>query len=189
MTSLSTDRRAVVLAFLRRQRADTTPHLFGDLLTHLCGVEDLVRTWGGGDLLALAALGHATYGTDGFEPNLLELPDRPVLAAAVGADAEALVYFYASCDRHDFYPQIESPQTTPADLRFRDRFSGAVFAPSTDQVRSFLDLTYANEAELAAASPGGAAEWTWLADFCVRTRRWASPRFFTGAAELLGIGP
>jgi hypothetical protein len=188
MTSSGTDRRAAALTFLRRHHADATPHLFGDLLTHLCGVEDLVRAWGGGDLLALAALGHATYGTDGFEPSLLELSDRPVLAAAIGADAEALVYFYASCDRDVFYPQIESPGTTPADLRFRDRFSGTGFVPSSDQVRSFVDLTYANEAELAAASPGGAAGWTWLADFCARTRRWASPRFFAGAAELLGSG-
>jgi hypothetical protein len=185
VTATFADQRAAAMAFLRRHDADTTPHLFGDLLTHLCGVEALVRAWGGSDLLALAALGHATYGTHGFEPHLLELHDRPVLAAAIGPEAEALVYFYGSCDRDDFYPQLEAPETTLADLRFGDRFNGAPVRLSAEQVTRFVDLTYANEAELAATSPGGPAEWTWLADFCRRTGRWASPGFATGAADLL----
>jgi hypothetical protein len=186
--TVAEERRRAALDFLRRHRADTTHHLFGDLLTHLCGVEDLVRAWGGSELLALAALGHATYGTDGFEPHLLELADRAVLAATIGAEAEALVYFYASCDRRHFYPQIESPDATRADLRFRDRFAGVVGTPDAEEVRLFVDLTYANEVELAASSPGGPAEWTWLADFCRRTRRWASPGFYAGATALLTPG-
>jgi hypothetical protein len=179
--------RGDTLEFLQRHEADTTPHVFGDLLTHLCGVEQLVRAWGGSDLLALAALGHATYGTHGFEPHLLDLSERSELVATIGPEAEALVYFYDSCDRDRFYPQLESPRTTLADLRFPDRFTGVDLTPSAEAVSHFVDLTYANEAELAAASPGGPAEWTWLADFCRRTRRWASPGFFTGAAGVLQI--
>ncbi len=84
------DRRAA-LVFLRVHGADRTPHLSGDLLTHLCGVEALVRAWGGSEVLALAALGHATYGTDGFEPHLLDVTERSELAAAIGEEAQALV--------------------------------------------------------------------------------------------------
>jgi hypothetical protein len=185
MTAVPTEGRAAALDFLAAHGAAATPHIFGDLLSHLTGVEDLVRAWGGDDLLALMALAHATYGTDGFEPHILELGDRPVLVGVVGAEAEALVYFYASCDRKDFYPQLEAPGTAAADLQFRDRFTGTVSVPDADWVTRFVDLTYANECELAAASPGGAAEWTWLADFCRGTRRWASPGFFEGAAGLL----
>jgi hypothetical protein len=185
MTVTFATQRSAVLEFLRQHQTATTPHLFGDLFTHLCGVEDLVRAWGGSDLLALAALGHATYGTHGFEPHLLELGDRAVLAAVIGPEAEAFVYFYASCDRDVFYPQLEAPDTTLADLHFRDRFAGVDLVPSAEQVTNFVDLTFANEVELAAASPGGAAEWTWLADFCRRTRRWASPGFSAGAADVL----
>ncbi|HVB91476.1 MAG TPA: hypothetical protein VND70_05190 [Acidimicrobiales bacterium] len=179
------ERRAAALDFLMGRGTRHTPHLFGDLYSHLIGVESLVRDWGGSEVLALAALGHATYGTDGFEPHLLELVDRPVLAAAVGAEAEAIVYFYASCDRDHFYPQLEAPGTAPGELRFRDRFTGAEHTPAAAPLTQFVALTYANECELAAASPGVAAEWTWLADFCRRTRRWASPGFFDGAARLL----
>jgi hypothetical protein len=185
MTERVLDRRGAALDFLRRHRADRTHHVFGDLFTHLCGVEDLVRAWGGSELLALAALGHATYGTDGFEPHLLTVADRPVLTGAIGAEAEALVYLYASCDRQPFYRQLESPGTAPPDLQFRDRFDGVVFTPRPADVTLFMDLTFANETELAASAPGGPAEWTWLADFCRRTSRWASPGFYAGAMSLL----
>jgi hypothetical protein len=181
----TTARREAAVTFLRGHGADTTPHLFGDLLSHLVRVEELVRAWGGSDLLALAALGHATYGTHGFEPHLLELEDRPVLVDIIGPEAEALVYFYASCDREAFYPQLTAAEPELADLRFRDRFTGAESRPSAEYVRLFIDLTLANEAELAAASPGGPAEWTWLAEFCRETRRWSSPGFAAGAGALL----
>jgi hypothetical protein len=185
-TAVGSQREAAI-EFLRRHGADTTPHIFGDLLSHLLGVERLVREWGGSDLLALAALGHATYGTHGFEPHILELEHRSVLADTIGSDAEAFVYFYASCDREAFYPQLSAPATRLVDLRFRDRFTGVDRTPSADDVRLFVDLTYANESELAASSPGGPAEWTWLAEFCRETGRWASPTFFAGAGTLLQL--
>ncbi len=117
-----------MVAFLREQGTATTPHLFGDLLTHLVGVETLVREWGGSDQLALVALGHATYGTDGFPPHLLEVGERATLAAVMGDESEALVYFYAACDRGFFYPQLEDGASRLEDLRCRDRFTGEEFA-------------------------------------------------------------
>lgn len=183
--STATRRREAAIEFLRRHGADTTPHIFGDLLSHLVGVETLVRSWGGSDVLALAALGHATYGTDGFEPHLLERDSRSELVDAIGPEAEAFVYFYASCDRSAFYPQLTSPDTVPGDLRFVDRFDATHCNPSAAYVTLFVDLTFANEVELAVASPGGPDEWTWLADFCRDASRWASPSFAAGATALL----
>jgi hypothetical protein len=179
------DRREAVLAFLRRHGAATTPHIFGDLLSHLIGVEALVRSWGGTEVLALAALGHATYGTHGFEPYILERDSRSELVDAIGPEAEALVYFYASCDRGAFYPQLTSPVTGLGELLFVDRFDARESEPSAEYVTLFVDLTFANEVELAVASPGGPAEWTWLADFCRDASRWASPRFAAGAMALM----
>jgi hypothetical protein len=179
------DRRRAAIEFLRGHGAGTTPHIFGDLLSHLVGVENLVRSWGGSELLALAALGHATYGTHGFEPYLLERDDRSELVDAIGPEAEALVYFYASCDRDAFYPQLVSPDTVHGDLRFLDRFDGQQSTPSVEYVTLFVDLTFANEIELAMASPGGPGEWTWLADFCRDASRWASTPVAAGATALL----
>jgi hypothetical protein len=177
-----------MVTFLADHKTATTPHVFGDLQAHLLGVEALVRAWGGSEQLALVALGHATYGTDGFPPHLLEVDARAALAAVMGDEAEAIVYFYASCDRSFFYPQLEDPATAPGQLRCRDRFTGLESIPSEDLVTQFVDLTYANEAELAAASPGGPAEWTWLVDFCRHTQRWGSPAFYGGAMAQLEAG-
>jgi len=188
VTGADDDRRHAALAFLRAHGADTTPHLFGDLLSHLLGVEALARQWGGTELLALAALGHATYGTDGFAPCILELERRNELSDTIGPEAEAFVYFYASCDRAMFYPQLTSLDATLDDLSFRDRFTQAESTPCAEYVTLFVDLTFANEVELAAASPGGPAEWTWLAEFCRDARRWASPDVYAGAAALLSPG-
>jgi hypothetical protein len=185
MTTTARNGREATLAFLDEHQAGVMPHLFGDLLTHLLGTESLVRAWGGSELLALAALGHAAYGTDGFEDHFLSTEDRPALAAVIGNEAEALVYFYASCDRDDFYPQLEAGAGS-SELSFRDRFTGDRFSPARGLVTQFVDLTYANEGELAASSPGGAAEWTWLAEFRRGTQHWATPGFAAGLGALLG---
>jgi hypothetical protein len=95
------------------------------------------------------------------------------------------VYFYASCDRDAFYPQLTSSGTGPGDLFFLDRFAAESSQPSAEYVTLFVDLTFANEVELAVAAPGGPAGWTWLADFCRDASRWASPRFAAGANALL----
>jgi hypothetical protein len=179
------DRRDAAIEFLRRHGAAATPHIFGDLLSHLLGVEALVRSWGGSDTVALAALGHATYGTHGFEPSILEWDDRSELVDAIGPEAEALVHFYASCDRDAFYPQLTSSAAGPDDLCFVDRFVAQSSTPTAESVRLFVDLTFANEVELAVASPGGPAGWTWLADFCRDASRWATPSFAAGARALL----
>jgi hypothetical protein len=184
-----TGSRDAAITFLQKHGTATTPHIFADLFSHLLGTEALVREWGGDEMLALTALGHATYGTDGFAPNILELGERDVLADAIGAEAEALVYFYASCDRRHFYPQLTDQQTTLTTLVFRDRFTGTECTPTDEYVQRFVDLTFANESELAAAAPGGPSEWAWLGGFCQQSRRWASPSFYAGAAALLQLEP
>jgi hypothetical protein len=188
VTATASAPRQAVLVFLADHGAATTPHLFGDLLSHLVGTERLVRRWGGSGQLALAALAHASYGTDGFAAHLVPVTERAALADVIGAEAEALVYFYASCDRGAFYPQIEEAEVTADELVFRDRFAGRSFTPATNLVTAFVDLTYANEGELAASSPDGAAEAVWLAEFHGRTRQWASPGFARGLEELLTGG-
>ena len=174
--------RSAALAFLDEHNAASVEHLQGTLLEHLLRVEDLLRRWGGSEALALAALCHATYGTDGFAPNLLELDGRDRLREVIGPEAEETVYFYASCDRAVVYPRLADDP-----VRYRDRFTDTEFDATPSQMRDFVDLTVANEVEIAV-SAGNPTEWTWLADFCKMTQHLASPPVFAGAAVLLGIG-
>jgi hypothetical protein len=123
-------------------------HPGGTLLAHLVRVGDLLASWGARPALATAGLCHAFYGTDGFPRALLALDHRTELAAAVGEEAEAIVYFYASCDRQTSYRTLAAD-----DAEFVDRFTGARIRPSLARRRDFAELTAANELDIAHVSP------------------------------------
>lgn len=137
-------------AFLRELGAETMPHPGGTLLTHLHRVRARLATWNARPALQLAGLCHAFYGTDGFPHPLLPLDRRAELVAAIGEEAEAVVYFYASCDRKAAYPTLADPGSP-----FRDRFTGhtRIPGPGPRLRQDFAELTAANELDLAAEDP------------------------------------
>jgi pimeloyl-ACP methyl ester carboxylesterase len=77
------------LALLRELGAARIDHPGGNLLDHLRRVHDLVRSWGGSRHAYLAALCHATYGTDGF-PYPLLAPVLKVIGVQGCREAAAL---------------------------------------------------------------------------------------------------
>jgi hypothetical protein len=135
------------VAFLKSHSADQIAHINGNLLAHLEGTCHLLENWDGSISLCLAGLCHAAYGTDGFALSLLDISQRSTLEEVIGSEAERLVYFYASCDRRYLYPRIDRASSTP--ISFRDRFTERVFVPDRELFSSFLELTFANELELA----------------------------------------
>jgi hypothetical protein len=175
--------RIRALRWLEDAGAREIVHLNGTLLDHLQGTEQLLRNWGAAEALALAGLCHAVYGTDGFAPRLLELSDRSILTGLIGEDAESIVYFYASCDRSFLYGQVGAPGVPV----FRVRFTAAEFVPSETQLRSFAELTFANELEIlstaATSAPGDRAA---LARLFSRMRDLASERAYRAAIDILG---
>ncbi|MEU5318819.1 DUF6817 domain-containing protein [Streptomyces sp. NPDC021056] len=135
-------------SLLRELGAEGIPHPGGTLLAHLHRVRTRLATWNARPVLQLAGLCHAFYGTDGFPQVLLPLDRRSDLVAAIGEEAEAIVYFYASCDRKATYPTLADPGSP-----FHDRFSGRAHAPGPALRRDFAELTAANEIDLAAGDP------------------------------------
>ncbi|MEV7978435.1 DUF6817 domain-containing protein [Streptomyces sp. NPDC086519] len=136
------------LVMLRMAGAEAIDHPGGNLLAHLQRVSALLASWGARPALVSAGLCHAFYGTDGFPATLLPLDRRADVTQAIGEEAEALVYFYASCDRKTSY------RTLTADCaEFTDRFTGARNRPTAHQRRDFAELTAANELDIAAVSP------------------------------------
>ncbi len=97
-----------------------------------------------------AGLCHAVYGTDGLPVALLDVrTERPTLAGVIGADAEAQVYLYASCDRSYLYPQLGAGDP----LSFRDRFTSVTFEPDRAAFAAFMELTFANELDMFRSDP------------------------------------
>jgi len=169
-----------VLDFLRSRSADRIVHLNGTLLDHLLATEELLRSWGSSERLCLAGLAHATYGTDGFAPTLLAWADRAVLGEVAGAEVEETVYLYASCDRSSLYPQFAGDRP----VRFRDRFRQVTFEPSDTQLRDFVDLTLANEIEIALPDDTSDPP-PWIAPLVAQMEARASPEARRGARRLL----
>jgi hypothetical protein len=97
--------------------------------------------------MAAAGLCHAFQGTDGFATALLDLEHRADLVKAIGTDAVAMVYFYASCDRKASHPSLQDD-----DGLLVDRFTCTQFIPGVRQRRDFAELTAANELDLVAVS-------------------------------------
>ncbi|MEH6455337.1 MAG: DUF6817 domain-containing protein, partial [Cocleimonas sp.] len=115
------------------------------LETHLKGTESILESWGASDVLRSAGLFHAAYGTAGFDENMVSLAQRQDIKNIIGDEAEALVYLYCSCDRNTVFPQFGSSDK----IQFKDRFNGSLFELTTEQMRSFCELTAANELEIA----------------------------------------
>ena len=144
---MATDAEAA--EFLLDRGADRVEHPGGTLLAHSRRVHAMLGEWGARPELRLAGLCHAFYGTDGFGTALGDPGRRDELAGVVGAEAERLVYVYASCDRRRSYPHLTSPGGP-----FTDRFTRTVLYPPQADRRDFAELTVANELDVLTASAG-----------------------------------
>ncbi|MET9374397.1 DUF6817 domain-containing protein [Streptomyces sp. NPDC002992] len=163
--------------------ADTLAHPGGTLLAHLDRVEARLAAWGAREELRLAGLCHAFYGTDGFAEHLLPLESRDVLKAAIGAEAEELVYVYASCDRDFSYAGIGQDGGP-----FRDRFTGETFAPTARQRKDFAELTAANELDVLRENRALRSRYGGgLLKLFTRWRPLLSEAAFTEARETLSL--
>ncbi|WP_328405511.1 hypothetical protein OHS70_09285 [Streptomyces sp. NBC_00390] len=139
---------------MHRSGAESIAHPGGTLLAHLRRVQARLAAWRARPALQLAGLCHAFYGTDGFPTGLLPPDRRADLSAVIGAEAEAIVYLYASCDRKATYPSLSQ-----ADAAFHDRFTGRSHIPGPQLRRDFVELSAANELDLAHGDPAFRDEW------------------------------
>jgi len=129
--------------------ADAIAHVAGSLAAHLERTEGWLRRFGAREALCDAGRHHAIYGTAGIHAALVPLADRQAIAAAIGSEAEAIVYRYASCDRDRFHPRIGGAD----ECTFADRFARRDHPVTRAELRDFCELTLANELDLVATSP------------------------------------
>jgi hypothetical protein len=135
-------------AMLQELGAGDFQHLNGSLEAHLKGTEKVLMDWGSSELLQVAGLFHAAYGTAGYDENMVSLSQRQEIARIIGDDQEALVYLYCSCDRDYVFPQFGKA----LEIQFKDRFTGSIFKLDSAKAKLFCELTVANELELVYSS-------------------------------------
>ncbi len=123
--------------------AEQIDHPGGSLHAHLRRVHALSVEWTAAPRTQLAAICHATYGTDGFRHALLSTAERQRLRHVIGPDAEALVYLYGACDRVRTYRELGRHP-----LIVIDRFTGRSRAIQGTELRDFAVLTIVNELDV-----------------------------------------
>jgi hypothetical protein len=162
-----TGRDEVIVRFLGRCGAGEMPHRGGTLLEHLVRVREVLRGWDARPALATAGLCHAAYGTDAFPPTLLNRSVRSHFALVIGDEAERLVYLYGSAERAALWPRLGRSD----EVDVRDRFTGETRHVGDQELRDFVELSAANELDLARHNPRFAAEdWPPLRDIFIRSR-------------------
>ncbi|AQZ62466.1 hypothetical protein BKM31_14245 [[Actinomadura] parvosata subsp. kistnae] len=174
------DRNAVVQFLEERGTARIKLH-HRSLLDHLVGTEQLLRSWGCPDDVAIAGLCHAVYGTDGLVAPLVELADRPKLSALIGDAAESAVHLYGCCDRKFVYPQLGNG----AEVTWRDRFTGREWVVDAAELATFTLLTWANALEAAGAGTDG--DWSAVSYLFLLTADLVGPQPKQAATEILGV--
>jgi hypothetical protein len=143
-----------VVDYLAMLGAEDIDHPGGTLLAHLIRTSQLLLAWSASPPLVLAGLCHAVYGTDGFPIALRALDQRSEVAGVVGAEAEFLIYQYASCDRRLVLSRLGREGPVP----FCDRFTGEILLTDPFRLSDFLELTFANELDLVSHSPSFAVK-------------------------------
>lgn len=173
------------MALLCELGAGDIAHPGGTLVAHLQRVRKQLAVWGARPALQVAGLCHAFYGTDGFPTALLSPNSRTALAEVIGAEAEAIVYLYASCDRKATYPTLAD-----ADGAFRDRFTGLLHTPEPQLRRDFAELSAANELDLARIDPVFRERWgAGLLTLFTRVRPLLSRPAWSDCRTVLAAGP
>ena len=124
-------------------------HLDGTLIEHLTNTKALLCQWGASLELQDAGLYHAAYGTAGFDENFISINQREKIAKIIGKDAEEIVYQYCACDRQYFFKQFGNTEK----LIFKNRFNNEQYHLSGEMLKSFCELTAANEIEIALGNP------------------------------------
>jgi hypothetical protein len=160
-----------IVAFLADQGAGGLPHPGGTLLDHLRRTHGLLVAWDAPPALAIAGLCHAVYGTDGYPHALVAATDRHIVTDLAGAEAEAIVHLYARCDRAVVHPQLGRRRP----VAFRDRVTRTTAHVTGAALRSFAELTVANELDVLAHRGSTGVERSAIADLLTRCRALVSP--------------
>ena len=120
------------------------PHSGRCLREHLDGTAALLQRWGCREAVCCAGQFHSIYGTDAFAVGSLALGQRARLRAAIGEEAERLVYLFGAAGRpHALFAALR-------DGGLRDRRDGVWHDVTADEARDLLAIECANLVEQQA---------------------------------------
>lgn len=133
---------------LLEARAAQIKHSLGrSFWAHLEGTACILRAWRQPEALCVAGLAHSAYATQAFPEALLSESDRSPLRAAIGEDAERLVFAFCRLDRRTLWWQRKAPaEALPPAL---DRTTGQPLDLRPGELAALGILELANQLEQA----------------------------------------
>ena len=132
------------LAFLRKIGAyDVRHNSHEQLLPHLRGTCELLRSWGARAELCDAGLFHSVYGTEFFATDTLQTSARAEIQEVIGEEAEALVWLWCFGRRHS----LKGALTGETELRMQDRRTEEWLPITRQQLRDLVNLWIADALE------------------------------------------
>jgi hypothetical protein len=146
MMKLDRQHQSFLLEALEGLDAEHLSHVNGQLISHLEDTCNYLVKWGNREALCIAGLYHATYSTDGYSQQLIDINQRDRIIHLIGADAENIVYYYAACDRDYFYSKIGRSK----DFSYHNRFTDEKSCLELQLFCDLLELTLANEIEIVS---------------------------------------
>jgi len=94
------------VSFLVGAGAGSFSHAGTNLLAHLLGTYEMLRSWGVRDALCDAGLFHSVYGTESYVETVLPMSHRTRVRALIGADAEESAYLFGVMIKRTFYETL-----------------------------------------------------------------------------------
>lgn len=126
VTSSEATTEAAAFALLRGRTGTRAKHSGAQLIDHLIGVHDKLKSWHCRSDICLAGLFHSIYGTESFAQQTVPLAERPLVQQVIGAEAERLAHLFCMLNVRGFTAEVEADLTaTNGSLRDGDRYGAA----------------------------------------------------------------
>ncbi|MGA2736632.1 MAG: aspartyl/asparaginyl beta-hydroxylase domain-containing protein [Bryobacteraceae bacterium] len=148
--------------FLLQLGAHDVSHSGRSLYEHLCGVNSILRAWEQPESICNAGMFHSIYSTEKFRHTTLSMNERPRLQAAIGEEAERLVYLFATLPRTAVLEAANSwlPFSSAAYAEIPCHGNGKIVVQvSKSELTNLVLLHMANRVEQASKPATGIGFW------------------------------
>lgn len=166
------------ITFLRSVRADELKHSGRNLLQHLLGTYELLKSWGARQSLCDAGLFHSVYGTEKYSFTAAPQSIREKIRELIGEQAEMLAFLFGAMERQSFNEMLMRPRT---EMCVRLRLTREDYILSKQEVTDLCNIVFANWLEQRPRIP---AKYQYIACKELKAMR---PYLLEKAVEQLNI--
>jgi hypothetical protein len=138
--------------FLERLMLNEVRHSRRTFLDHLVSTAKLLRAWGCPEVMCLAGLFHAIYGTESFEYPKLQMITREAIREVIGVDAENVAWLFGMSTAKSLQThlrELDLPTMAEKTVFLSHRVTGSALACTRSELLALANVTCANALDQA----------------------------------------